>query len=129
MSTALSTFLQEDFSPAYLGLTDAARNHLSRFRRFLHDFYTDKFGYWPPPRGVTFPKALYKSMFYDFKSLYDYLVDSTSTADISSQKPASGGICVLQNVLNFDKRQNFCSLPHPLPGTVRRSPSTSTNLS
>lgn len=115
MSAALSKFLQEDFSPTYLGLTDAARSHLDRFRRFLHTFYAEKFGYWPPPRGTIFPKALYKSMYYDFKSLYDYLVDTTSTVDISSQGPASGGICVLQNVLTFDQRHNFTSLPHPLP--------------
>jgi hypothetical protein len=115
VSTALSKFLQEDFSPKYLGLTDAGRSHLDRFRRFLHTFYAEKFGYWPPPRGTTFPKALYKSMYYDFKSLYDYLVDTTSTLDLSSQGPASGGICVLQNVLNFDQRHNFSSLPHPLP--------------
>ncbi|EUC38788.1 hypothetical protein COCCADRAFT_81989 [Bipolaris zeicola 26-R-13] len=115
VSAALSKFLQEDFSPTYLGLTDAARSHLDRFRRFLHTFYAEKFGYWPPPRGTIFPKALYKSMYYDFKSLYDYLVDTTSTVDISSQGPASGGICVLQNVLTFDQRHNFTSLPHPLP--------------
>ncbi|KAF1832725.1 hypothetical protein BDW02DRAFT_410977 [Decorospora gaudefroyi] len=115
VSIALSRFLQEDLSPSYLGLTDGARSHLDRFRRFLHAFYVEKFGYWPPPRGTTFPKALYKSMYYDFKNLYDYLVDTESTADFSTQRPASGGICVLQNVTNFDKRHNFKSQPHPLP--------------
>jgi hypothetical protein len=54
-------------------------------------------------------------MFYDFKSLYDYLVDTSSTTDISSQRPASGGICVLQNLDNFDKRHKFTAQPHPLP--------------
>lgn len=102
-------------SSAYLGLTAGTRSQLIRFQRFLHSFYTEKFGYWPPLRGILFPKALYKSMFYDFQSLYDYLVDTESTTDISSQKPASGGICVLQNVDNFDRRHNFITLPHPLP--------------
>ncbi|KAF1841871.1 uncharacterized protein K460DRAFT_409313 [Cucurbitaria berberidis CBS 394.84] len=115
VTTALTQFLEEDLSPAYLGLTPGARSHLDRFRRFLHSFYTEKFGYWPPPRGTSFPKALYKSMYYDFKNLYDYLVDTDSTTDISLQKPASGGICVLQNVVNFDKRHNFTAQPHPLP--------------
>ncbi|KAI4956017.1 hypothetical protein J4E91_000227 [Alternaria rosae] len=115
VSTALSKFLQEDLSPTYLGLTDGARSHLDRFRRFLHTFYVEKFGYWPPPRGAAFPKALYKSMYYDFQNLYDYLVDTDSTADISSQRPASGGICVLQNVVTFDQRHGFNSQPHPLP--------------
>jgi hypothetical protein len=54
-------------------------------------------------------------MYYDFKNLYDYLVDTDSTADLSSQRPASGGICVLQNVANFDTRHGFKSQPHPLP--------------
>ncbi|KAI4703194.1 hypothetical protein J4E81_002071 [Alternaria sp. BMP 2799] len=115
VSTALSRFLQEDLSPTHLGLTDGARSHLDRFRRFLHTFYVDKFGYWPPPRGAAFPKALYKSMYYDFQNLYDYLVDTDSTADISSQRPASGGICVLQNIATFDQRHGFKSQPHPLP--------------
>jgi hypothetical protein len=113
---ALSTFLLDDFSPAYLGLAQGARNHLNRFQRFLHDFYTDKFGYWPPPSNASpFPKALYKSMFYDFKSLYDLLVDTQSYNDIASQKPASGGICVLQNVDQFNKRHKFTAQIHPLP--------------
>jgi hypothetical protein len=88
---------------------------LNRFRRFLHTFYVKKFGYWPPPRGSAFPKALYKSMYFDFQNLYDYLVDTNSTTDFALQRPASGGICVLQNVVSFDKRRKFTPLPHPLP--------------
>lgn len=61
-------------------------------------------------------------MYYDFKNLYDYLVDTESTTDISTQKPASGGICVLQNVGNFDKRHNFKPQPHPLPLLPMYSP-------
>ncbi|KAF2856882.1 hypothetical protein T440DRAFT_484970 [Plenodomus tracheiphilus IPT5] len=115
VSTALGRFLQEDLSPTYFGITDTARSHLDYFRQFLHTFYVEKFGYWPPPRGASFPKALYKSMFYDFQNLYDYLVDTESTSDISMQKPASGGLCVLQNVNSFDKRHGFKAQPHPLP--------------
>ncbi|KAK3216937.1 hypothetical protein GRF29_1g1462448 [Pseudopithomyces chartarum] len=111
---ALRDFLEEDLSPAYLGLTEGARYHLDRFRSFLHSFYVDKFGYWPPPRGTTFSKALYRSLYFDFKNMYDYLVDSESTADLASQKLASGGICVLQNVSSFDKRHKFPPLPHPM---------------
>jgi hypothetical protein len=114
--TALSTFLLDDFSSAYLGLAQGARNHLNRFQGFLHDFYTDKFGYWPPPKNASpFPKALYKSMFYDFKSLYDLLADTESYNDITSQKPASGGICIFQNVDQFNNRHKFPAQDHPLP--------------
>lgn len=115
MTVALSKFLDEDLSPAYLGLTPGGRSHLDRFRRFLHTFYVKKFGYWPPPRGSTFPKALYKSMYFDFQNLYDFLVDTNSTTDFALQGPASGGICVLQNVDSFDKRHKFTPRPHPLP--------------
>lgn len=114
-TSAVRNFLEDDLSPAHLGLTSGARNHLDRFRSFLHSFYIDKFGYWPPPKGTTFSKALFRSLYFDFKALYDYLVDSESTADLASQKLASGGICVLQNVDSFDKRRRFPPLPHPLP--------------
>ena len=112
---ALSNFLEDDFSAAYLGLGQGARAHLDRFRSFLHSFYVEKFGYWPPPEGSCFSKALYRSMYFDFRSLYDYLVDMESTESIQSQKPASGGICVLQNVQAFNKRHKNAPLPHPLP--------------
>jgi hypothetical protein len=116
VARSLRDFLQEDFSPAYLGLTHDARSHLNRFQRFLHSFYVQKFGYWPPPKyASSFPKALYKSMFYDFNNLYELLVDTQSGNDISSQGPASGGICVLQNVELFNKRHNFTALSHTLP--------------
>ncbi|KAF1913879.1 hypothetical protein BDU57DRAFT_541253 [Ampelomyces quisqualis] len=113
---ALATFLSQDFSPTHLGLSHGARNHLNRFQRFLHDFYAEKFGYWPPPTNASsFPKALYKSMFYDFQNLYELLVDTQSYNDIASQTLASGGICVLQNVDYFDKRNKFPAQQHPLP--------------
>ncbi|KAF2031228.1 hypothetical protein EK21DRAFT_63446, partial [Setomelanomma holmii] len=116
VTKALRTFLEDDFSPAHLGVAEGARSHLNRFQRFLHQFYVEKFGYWPPPRSAArFPKALYKSMFFDFQSLYDLLVDNQSSTDLASQKPASGGICVLQNVGHFDKRNKFTPQPHPLP--------------
>ncbi|KAF2132384.1 hypothetical protein P153DRAFT_335260 [Dothidotthia symphoricarpi CBS 119687] len=123
VSVALGSFLEDDLSSTYLGLTAGTRSQLIRFRRFLHNFYTKKFGYWPPPRGASFPKALYRSMFYDFQNLYDYLVDSESSNDILLQKPASGGICVLQNVDNFDKRHGFIAQPHPLPLLPKDAPS------
>jgi hypothetical protein len=115
VAKALRTFLEDDLSPAYLGIAAGARHHLHRFQRFLHLFYVEKYGYWPPPKTSSFPKALYKSLFYDFKSLYDLLVDSRSNGDITSQSPASGGICVLQTIDHFDKRHNFTAQPHPLP--------------
>lgn len=54
-------------------------------------------------------------MYFDFQSLYEYLVDTNSTTDFALQGPASGGICVLQNVDSFDKRRRFTPQPHPMP--------------
>ncbi|OJD35413.1 uncharacterized protein BKCO1_170001 [Diplodia corticola] len=115
VSKAVSTFLEAELSPSNLGLPPGPRAHLERFRSFLNSFYADKFGYWPPPKGAGFSRDLCRSMYYDFKALYDYLVDIDSSESIQAQKPADGGICVLQNVQAFDKRHKYTPLPHPLP--------------
>jgi hypothetical protein len=126
---SLSSFLEEDTSPAFLGISDAARNHLSKFREFLRDFYSQKFGTWPP--RTVFTKAILRSMHSDFLNLHDYLVDLNSSAAISEQGLASGGICVFQITQAFDKRHSFEPLLHPharLPneGGLRRSSSKKT---
>ncbi|KAL8637741.1 MAG: hypothetical protein Q9226_009085, partial [Calogaya cf. arnoldii] len=116
---SLGTFLEDDLSGAYLGLAAGARGHLDRFRSFLHSFYVGKFGYWPPTRAnqssAAFSKSTLKSMYFEFRNLYEYLVDSTSSSELQSNRPADGGICVFQNVTAFDKRRKYASLPHPLP--------------
>ncbi|CAO1598188.1 hypothetical protein XANCAGTX0491_001958 [Xanthoria calcicola] len=116
---SLGTFLEDDLSGAYLGLAAGARVHLDRFRSFLHSFYVAKFGYWPPtrtsPSSAAFSKSTFKSMYFEFRNLYEYLVDSTSSSELQSNRPADGGICVFQNVTAFDKRRKYVSLPHPLP--------------
>ncbi len=116
---SLGTFLEDDLSGAYLGLAAGARVHLDRFRSFLHSFYVAKFGYWPPtrtnPSSAAFSKSTFKSMYFEFRNLYEYLVDSTSSSELQSNRPADGGICVFQNVTAFDKRRKYASLPHPLP--------------
>ncbi|EON63300.1 hypothetical protein W97_02527 [Coniosporium apollinis CBS 100218] len=112
---ALSTFLEDDLSASRLGVSQGARNHLERFRSFLHSFYVEKFSYWPPPEGSSFSKPLYRSMYFDFRSLYDFLVDMESSDALIHQKPANGGICVLQNIQAFDRRHKYEPLPHPLP--------------
>ncbi|KAL8938748.1 MAG: hypothetical protein Q9216_003735 [Gyalolechia sp. 2 TL-2023] len=116
---SLGNFLEDELSGAYLGLSPAARNHLDRFRSFLHSFYVGKYGYWPPsrsnPASAALPKSTFKAMYFEFRNLYEYLVDPTSGTDLQSDRPADGGICVYQNVSAFDKRKKYTSLPHPLP--------------
>jgi hypothetical protein len=123
VTKALGNFLEDELSPSYLGLSSGARIHLDHFRSFLHSYHVEKYGYWPPLEGSGFPKDLYKSMYFSFRSLYDYLADLDSTDSFSDQKPASGGICVLQNVQTFDKRYKFQPLPHPLPLVPTVAPS------
>ena len=114
----MSNFLEDDLSGTYIGLGKEAHLHMERFRSFLHSFYINKHGYWPPTasgQGTSLSKSLYRSMYFEFRNLYEYLVDQTSGTSIQDNKPVDGGICVFQNVLSFDKRHKYCSLPHPLP--------------
>jgi hypothetical protein len=132
VTKALSNFLEEDFSPVHLGLSNSARAHLEHFRSFLHAYYVEKFGYWPPPKGTVFSKVLCKSMYFDFRGLYDYLVDLESNDSLLDQRFATGGICVLQNLQAFDARHKYIPLPHPhplLPEDVKSTPKGPTSRS
>lgn len=115
---SLGTFLENDLSGA-LGLGKEAQLHLERFRSFLHTYYVGQHGYWPPTPlnggSSGLPKDVYRSMYMDFRDLYEYLCDSTSGTSIHDNKPVDGGICVYQNVVAFDKKHKYTSLPHPLP--------------
>ena len=116
---SLGNFLEDDLSGAYLGLGKEAQLHLERFRSFLLTFYIGKHGYWPPTSldnsSNSLPKLVYRSMYFEFRNLYEYLVDLSSGIDIQDNKPVDGGICVYQNILTYDKRHKYSSLPHPLP--------------
>ncbi|PNS21453.1 hypothetical protein CAC42_1232 [Sphaceloma murrayae] len=110
VTRAMTNFLEEDLSPAKLGLTISQRAHLDRFRSFLNSFYVGKLGYWPPPE---YTMDLFHAMRYDFECLYDLLVDKESFPHLPNA--TSGGLCVLQNVSAFDTRHDFQPLDHPLP--------------
>ncbi|KAG8627211.1 hypothetical protein KVT40_004694 [Elsinoe batatas] len=107
---ALAIFLEDELSPAHLGLTVSQRAHLDRFRSFIHSFYVGKLGYWPPPE---FTKDLLAAMHRDFSSLYALLVDKESFPNLPNA--TSGGLCVLQNVGAFDEWHSYTEQPHPLP--------------
>ena len=125
---SLGNFLEDDLSGAYLGLPSEAHDHLERFRSFLHSFYVNRHGYWPPFRmnkkNPKLSKSILRSMYFDFRNLYEYLVNPTTCASLQDSRPADGGICALQNVTAFDKRYKYVSLPYPLP----RVPEASTFL-
>ncbi|KAI9724823.1 MAG: hypothetical protein M1812_000099 [Candelaria pacifica] len=115
----LSSFLEDELSGAFLGLTNGARTHLDRFRSFLHGYYVGKYGYWPPTSKQgsksALSKSTYRSMYFEFRNLYQYLVDEESSSSIQDKRPVDGGLCALQNVNAFDRRHRYASLPHPLP--------------
>ncbi len=116
---SLSTFLEDELSAAYLGLGSGSRLHLDRFRSFLHSYYVQRYGYWPPspggPNNAAFSNSTFRSMYFEFRNLYECLLDPEATSEIHSQKRADGGLCVFQNVAAFDRRHNYAPLPHPLP--------------
>lgn len=128
---SLGNFLENDLSGA-LGLGKEAQLHLERFRSFLHTFYVGQHGYWPPTpldrSSSGLPKEVYRSMYFDFRDLYDYLCDPTSETPIQDNKPVDGGICVYQNVVAFDKKHKYTSLPHPLP-LIPKTPASMNNRS
>ena len=117
--SSLGNFLEDDLSGTYLGLAREAHLHLERFRTFLHTFYVGKHGYWPPTpvnrNNSALSKAVYRSMYFEFRNLYEYLVDHSSGVAIQNNKPVDGGICVYQNVVAYDRRHKYSPLPHPLP--------------
>lgn len=117
-SQKLGTFLSDELSDAYLGIPSSAKNHLEKFRSFLHTLYIAKLGYYPPSidYGIgVFPKSILNQMVSDFKKLYEFLVDTSFTPRNLIPAAQYGGICVMQNVQAFDHLYKHAPLDHPLP--------------
>ncbi|KAH7037709.1 uncharacterized protein B0I36DRAFT_235993, partial [Microdochium trichocladiopsis] len=116
---AVSSFLQDELSEAYIGLPSGARAHLERFRTLLHGFFASKFGYFPPTssesRTKVFPADVLHSMTVDFDALYNYLVDESFDMSRSGFFTATGGICALQSVLSFDSQNSYQTQANPMP--------------
>nr|OQO09812.1 hypothetical protein B0A51_18540 [Rachicladosporium sp. CCFEE 5018]OQO24534.1 hypothetical protein B0A51_06783 [Rachicladosporium sp. CCFEE 5018] len=112
---AFGGFLEEALGAEHLGLSKASREHLDRFRSFLHGHYLEQLGYFPPSTSDPFDKDLWMNMYQDFHALYKYLVDVDSVDDMASVLNTSGGVCVFQNVRAFDLRHGYDPLPHPQP--------------
>ena len=115
---SIKSFLEDDFSQV---LTDpGADSHMERFRSFLYTFYVAKYGYWPPMKTkkakAPFPKALYTSMYFEFRKLYEYLVDSNTTKS-DAGNISVGGLNVVQVLKDFDKKSRYAALPAYSPLT------------
>jgi len=116
-SMSIETFFGDDLSGNFLGLSQAARDHFDRFRSFLHSFYIEKYGFWPPAAfdSEASRYSIYTALYSDFRSLYLHLVDSESSANAGDNLSSAGGVCTLQNIQVFDSKHGFDTLPHPLP--------------
>ncbi|KAF2480742.1 hypothetical protein BDY17DRAFT_326621 [Neohortaea acidophila] len=112
---AVGSFLEDELSASRVGLSRPLRDHLDLFRSFLHAFYVNRFGYFPPRATNPWNKRPWASMKNDFQNLYDYLADTASSSDGINSKGFTGGFCVVQNLQYFDVQHGYPSLPHPLP--------------
>ena len=115
VTRAVGSFLEEELGTEHLGLSKPARDHLDHFRSFIHAFYVEKLGYFPPQENTRWLKSPWPAMHRDFHNLYQYLVDTDSSFDLTSTRAINGGVCVVQNVQAFDQRHGYEPLPHPLP--------------
>lgn len=116
-SMSIETFFGDDLSGNFLGLSAAAKDHFDRFRSFLHGYYIERYGFWPPAGFGTDTSryAIYASIYSDFRNLYHHLVDPEASNDAGSHFESMGGVCTLQNIQAFDEKHGFETLQRPLP--------------
>lgn len=116
---SMSNFPEDDFFTIYHGLKDDVRVHLDRFRSFLLTYYVGKYGYWPPgqdgPSNTAYSKSTLRSMYFEIRNLYEYLLDPESSTAARDQESADVGVSVLKNITTFDRPHDYVPLPHPLP--------------
>lgn len=112
-TNSIATFLEEELSSTYLGLTSGARNHLETFRSFVNTFCIAKYGYWPLAQDGAYDREMLEEMLQDFGALFEYLADKASGS--RKYNNTTGGVCVLQNLEAFNTRHRVAPLPYSLP--------------
>jgi len=115
---SVTNFFEDDLSGMFLRLPEPARDHLDRFRSFLHTLYIEQHGFWPPERfeEERVQKSVYSAMYTDFRNLYSYLVDPNASTTLGELGiPGNGEVCTLQSLQAFDLRHHYDPLPRPLP--------------
>ena len=115
---SISNFFEAELSSSQWGLHQAARDHLDRFKSFLHSYYIEQHGFWPPDKfeEEIMQRLICNAMYSDFRSLYHHLADpKSSNVESESDISGSGGVCVLQNIRSFNSQQRLEPLPQSLP--------------
>lgn len=118
VSRSVVNFFENDLSGNFLGLPQSARDHFDRFRSFLHTFYIEQHGFWPPDdfESESNQRRIYAVMYSDFRNLYHHLVEPKSSIFMAENDiNMTGGVCAMQNVQAFDARHHYDALPRPLP--------------
>ena len=117
VAKSITRFFEDELSSSSLGLHEVARDHLDRFRSFLHGYYIEQHGFWPPDKfdEEVVQRLVCTSMYSDFRSLYHHLADEASTTDMTTDLESTGGVCTLQNIQAFDSRYQLEPLPQSLP--------------
>ncbi|RMZ84598.1 hypothetical protein DV737_g1155, partial [Chaetothyriales sp. CBS 132003] len=115
---SISNFFEDNLAGDFRGLPQIAREHMDRFRSFLHSYYIEKYGFWPPPHfhQEAVQKDVYHSMYVDFRNLYQHLADPKSALlGTDPDIAANNGVSTLQNVRLFDSKYRYKPLPLSLP--------------
>ena len=117
VAVSVTRFFEDELSNSSLGLHQVARDHLDRFRSFLHGYYIEQHGFWPPDKfdEEAVQRLICNSMYSDFRSLYHHLADEASTTDMRTDLETTGGVCTMQNIQAFDARYRLEPLPQSLP--------------
>lgn len=119
-ATQLRDFARDDLVLSF-GL---GRTHVDKFRDFLLDFYSKKFGRYPPPsssRGGAFDKGVYDIMRNDFECLRELLVDERSTHKDATPNRAEADAIRVITAYDFQRGHKTQQNPLPLlPSSVPR---------
>lgn len=129
---ALSHFFHPELAGVHFGLAGQHRTHYDAFRSYLHNFYKDRFhGHWPPANLETefqTARSIVLSMYAEFRNLYNYLVDSSSSCAESELESTIDDLGILQRIVSFDQKHRFETLKNPKPLLPRLDlPSCSTS--
>ncbi|KAL9110004.1 MAG: hypothetical protein Q9227_005343 [Pyrenula ochraceoflavens] len=118
VNNTFATFFDDESPRSVQGWDRSHRMHCELFRSFLHSFYIEKHGFWPPAdleQNFATAHWIILSMYAEFRNLYEYLVDNKFTRGHSNMVVSSDSLDILQSILALDKSRQSEPLHRPLP--------------